>query len=116
MNLIRLSIERPTAILAAVIILVVFGFVALRAIPIQLIPDVRKPLLTITTAWQGASPVDIEREIVISRNLRTVPETIEALAERLGLGRDRMRQIERRALSRLKFALLSRGVSSARAI
>lgn len=59
---------------------------------------------------------DIEREIVISRNLRTVPETIEALAERLGLGRDRMRQIERRALSRLKFALLSRGVSSARAI
>jgi hydrophobic/amphiphilic exporter-1 (mainly G- bacteria), HAE1 family len=64
MNLIRLSIERPTAILAAVIILVVFGFVALRAIPIQLIPDVRKPLLTITTSWQGASPVEIEREIV----------------------------------------------------
>ena len=64
MNLIRLSIERPTAILAGVIILVVFGFVALRAIPIQLIPDVRKPLLTITTSWQGASPVEIEREIV----------------------------------------------------
>lgn len=64
MNLIRLSIERPTAILAGVIILVVFGFVALRAIPIQLIPDVRKPLLTISTNWQGASPVEIEREIV----------------------------------------------------
>lgn len=64
MNLIRLSIERPTAILAGVIILAVFGFVALRAIPIQLIPDVRKPLLTITTQWQGASPVEIEREIV----------------------------------------------------
>jgi len=64
MNIIRTSIERPTAILAGVIILMVFGFVALRAIPIQLIPDVRKPLLTITTQWQGASPVEIEREIV----------------------------------------------------
>lgn len=64
MNLIRLSIERPTAILAGVIILVVFGFVALKSIPIQLIPDVRKPLLTVTTAWPGASPVEVEREIV----------------------------------------------------
>lgn len=64
MNLIRLAIARPIAILSAVIILIVFGFVALRTIPIQLIPDVRKPLLTITTAWPGASPVEIEREIV----------------------------------------------------
>lgn len=59
---------------------------------------------------------ELEREIVISRNLSAVPEAIETLAERLGLGRDRMRQIERRALSRLKFALLSRGVSSARTV
>lgn len=64
MNIIRLAIERPIAILAGVIILVVFGFVALRTIPIQLIPDVRKPLLTITTQWPGASPVEIEREVV----------------------------------------------------
>lgn len=38
MNLIRLSIERPVAILAAVLMVVMFGILALVQIPIQLTP------------------------------------------------------------------------------
>ncbi|NQV98678.1 MAG: efflux RND transporter permease subunit [Rhodospirillales bacterium] len=63
MNLIRLAIERPVAIMAAVLMVVMFGLVALQAIPIQLIPDVRKPIITLTTNWSGAAPVEVEREI-----------------------------------------------------
>lgn len=55
---------------------------------------------------------DLEREVVVSRNLRQVPDTVEDLAKRLGISRDRLRQVERRALSRLKYGLLSRGVTS----
>lgn len=55
----------------------------------------------------------MEREIVLSRNLRQGPDTVEDLAGRLGLSREKLRQIERRAMSRLKYGLLSRGVTAA---
>ena len=64
MNLIHTAIERPIAVIAAVIMVVLFGLVALDTIPIQLAPDVNRPVITITTQWHGAAPVEVEREIV----------------------------------------------------
>ena len=64
MNLIRVALERPIAVIAAVLMIVMFGIVALNTIPIQLAPDVRKPIITVTTNWFGAAPAEIEREIV----------------------------------------------------
>ncbi len=63
MDLIRLSIERPVAVIAAVLMVIMFGLVALNAIPIQLTPDVRKPVIDLRTYWPGAAPAEIEREI-----------------------------------------------------
>ncbi|MEX0694925.1 MAG: efflux RND transporter permease subunit [Rhodospirillales bacterium] len=62
-GLIRLSIERPIAVLAAVLMVVMFGVVAFTKIPIQLTPDVRKPIISLETIWPGAAPAEIEREI-----------------------------------------------------
>ncbi len=64
MDLIRLSIARPIAVVAAVLMTVMFGLVALQTIPIQLIPDVNQPVITVTTDWPGGAPAEIEREIV----------------------------------------------------
>jgi HAE1 family hydrophobic/amphiphilic exporter-1 len=64
MNLIRLAIERPIAVIAAVLMVVMFGLVALQTIPIQLAPDVNRPVITITTSWPGAAPAEVEREIL----------------------------------------------------
>ena len=64
MNPIRLSIDRPVAILAIVVMAVMFGALALSRIPVQLAPDVRKPIVVVTTNWPGAAPVEVEREIV----------------------------------------------------
>ncbi|MCR9088539.1 MAG: efflux RND transporter permease subunit [Rhodobacteraceae bacterium] len=64
MDPIRLAIERPTAVIAAVIMALLFGVLALNRIPIQLAPDVRKPVVVIATQWPGAAPAEIEREIV----------------------------------------------------
>ena len=44
MNIIRASIERPTAVVAAIFMTIVLGFLALDRIPIQLAPDVNKPV------------------------------------------------------------------------
>ncbi|WP_343559216.1 efflux RND transporter permease subunit [Kiloniella sp. b19] len=64
MNLIKASIDRPIAVLSAIIMTVLFGLVALQTIPIQLAPDVNKPVIRIETSWPGAAPAEIEREII----------------------------------------------------
>ena len=64
MNLIRLAIDRPVAVLSIVIMVLMMGWVALKAIPIQLTPDVRKPLINVRTSWAGAAPIEVERELV----------------------------------------------------
>jgi HAE1 family hydrophobic/amphiphilic exporter-1 len=64
MDPIRLAIDRPIAVIAAVLMAVMFGALALSRIPIQLTPDVRKPVIEIETSWAGAAPAEVEREIV----------------------------------------------------
>ena len=65
MKLIELSVRRPVAVMSVVLMIVIMGWVALQSIPIQLTPDVRKPLIQVQTTWRGASPLDVEREILI---------------------------------------------------
>ncbi|WP_298920496.1 efflux RND transporter permease subunit [uncultured Roseobacter sp.] len=64
MDIIRFAIDRPVAVIAAVVMAVLFGILAVTRIPIQLAPDVRKPIVVITTDWPGAAPSEIEREII----------------------------------------------------
>ncbi len=61
---IRFAIERPVAVIALVVMAVLFGMLALSRIPIQLAPDVRKPIVVVETAWPGAAPAEVEREII----------------------------------------------------
>ena len=64
MNLISFSINRPVAIVAVVLMVVLFGYVALQRIPIQMAPDVRQPVIIVQTFWPGSAPAEVEREIV----------------------------------------------------
>jgi hydrophobic/amphiphilic exporter-1 (mainly G- bacteria), HAE1 family len=47
-----------------VVMVVLFGIVALQNIPIQLAPDVNRPVISINTSWPGAAPAEVEREII----------------------------------------------------
>ena len=64
MNLIQSCIRHPVSTSVGVLFLVLFGIVALINLPVQLAPDVDKPEITVTTLWPGASPLEIEREII----------------------------------------------------
>ena len=64
MNLIKLSIERPIAVVAMVLMILLFGYVAMLRIPIQMAPDVRQPVIIVKTSWPGAAPQEVEREII----------------------------------------------------
>ncbi len=58
------AIHAPTSVAVGVILILLFGFISLLRIPIQLTPDVDQPRITVETRWPGASPVEVEREIV----------------------------------------------------
>ncbi|UUX50744.1 efflux RND transporter permease subunit [Nisaea acidiphila] len=90
-GLIRASIERPVAVIAVVLMVVMFGIVALVNIPIQLAPDVNRPVITITTNWGGAAPAEIEREIINRQEdeLRGL-EGLESMISRAEDGRGRI--------------------------
>jgi len=64
MNLTEASIKYPVSVIVGVLLLVIFGILSLLRIPVQLTPDVIRPQITVTTLWPGASPQEIEREIV----------------------------------------------------
>lgn len=64
MDFIRFAIDRPIAVVATVIMAILFGGLALSRIPVQLTPDVRSPVVAISTSWPGAAPIEVEREIV----------------------------------------------------
>lgn len=64
MNLIRLCLDRPVGVSVGVLLMVLFGLLALFAIPVQLTPTVDTPIMTVTTRWPGANPQEVEREIV----------------------------------------------------
>lgn len=64
MDLIKFSIKNPVTIIVSVLIVVLFGFISLGNLPYQLTPNVTKPEIKITTVWPGATPYEIEREII----------------------------------------------------
>ena len=86
MNIISGSIQRPIAVISAVLMVIIFGLIALQRIPIQLAPDVNKPVITIRTIWPGGSPFEIEREIL--NRQEDVLKGLEGLKRMVGRAQD----------------------------
>ncbi len=64
MGLVGSFVKNPVKISVGVLLLALFGTIALRRMPMQLTPEVETPTLTIETRWPGASPEEVERDIV----------------------------------------------------
>ncbi|MCX4189775.1 efflux RND transporter permease subunit [Methylophaga sp. OBS3] len=68
-----------------VLIICVLGIAAARLIPVQMIPDLDTRMVSVVTQWPGATPQDIEKEILIEqeRYLRNIPNLrrMESIAE-----------------------------------
>ena len=63
----EILIRNPVKVYVGAILAALFGSLSLGMIPKQLVPDVENPVLTINTSWPGASPQEIEREIVMEQ-------------------------------------------------
>ena len=59
MSLITLSTRRPVAISMVTIAVMLFGFVSLSRLPVNLLPDLSYPTLTVRTELTGAAPTEV---------------------------------------------------------
>jgi HAE1 family hydrophobic/amphiphilic exporter-1 len=62
--MIEAFVNNPVKVAVGVILVALFGGIALFKMPMELTPDVEIPTITIETRWIGASPQEIEKEIV----------------------------------------------------
>lgn len=81
------GIRRGTILTVTVLILCVLGIVAALRIPVQMIPDLEVRTISVVTGWPGATPQDVEKEILIEqeRYLRTLPN-LKRMVSRAGTG------------------------------
>ncbi|GIW94261.1 MAG: acriflavine resistance protein B [Pirellulaceae bacterium] len=57
-------VHNPIKVAVGVLLVALFGAVSLVKMPVQLTPEVQRPTITVETRWPGASPHEIEREII----------------------------------------------------
>ena len=62
--MIDFCVRNPVKVAASMIVVVLFGLIALFQIPMQLTPEVRIPTISVSVRWPGASPSEMEHEII----------------------------------------------------
>ncbi len=60
MRSIELSVRRPVTVSMFTVAVVLFGLVAFQRLPINLLPDLSYPSLTVETRFPGAAPAEVE--------------------------------------------------------
>lgn len=73
-------VERPVAITMFMVAIAVFGFVSLAKLPVDLLPGISYPTLTVRTSYRGAAPEDIEDRISerLQEALATLPHLVRS--------------------------------------
>ncbi len=67
--MIRFSLLRPVVITVGILLILMFGLIAQERLPRQLTPNVTQPEIAVNTTWPGASPKEIERDIIQEQEL-----------------------------------------------
>ncbi len=72
--------SRPVAITMFVIAFAVFGVVSLYKLPLDLLPEISYPTLTVRTTYEGAAPEDVEDRVSrrIQEALSTLPNLVRS--------------------------------------
>jgi HAE1 family hydrophobic/amphiphilic exporter-1 len=83
MNLIAASVANPVKAAVGVLLVTLFGTLALVTMPVQLTPEVQVPTITVESRWLGASPQEVEQELVqpLEEQLRSVEGLVKMSSE-----------------------------------
>ncbi len=72
--MIEFSVRRPVAVFMICIGIIVLGMIAAQRIPMQLLPDIQSPEVSVITEFRGATPEEIETLVTtpIERAISTI--------------------------------------------
>jgi HAE1 family hydrophobic/amphiphilic exporter-1 len=59
----RFTTTRPVAVLMVFLAVIVFGWFSARLLPLNLMPDISYPRLTVRTEYPGAAPAEVENNV-----------------------------------------------------
>ena len=63
MNLAESSVRYPISVIVRVLLVIVFGYVCVQFLGVELKPDTEQPVLVVVSTFPGAAPADVEGEI-----------------------------------------------------
>ena len=74
MKLPELGVQKPVTTLMVFLAVFVLGSVMLTQLPVDLMPEIEQPTVTVVTTWEGASAEDVESKVtkVVERALGSV--------------------------------------------
>ena len=79
MNLSNLAVRRPITTSMFFLAILIFGSISLLRLPIDILPDITYPAITIYTEYEGAGPQEVERLIteIIEKRVSTIENVKE---------------------------------------
>lgn len=85
----RYSLNNPAAMAVCVTLIVLFGFLSLRSLPIQLLPDVEQSTISIRNVWRAAAPEEVEEAIIqpqeeVLRNIEGLDSMVSTVSRGSG--------------------------------
>ena len=93
MNISQFSVRRPLLTTMVALIVIIIGSVSLRRLPIDLMPDITYPTISVSANYQNASPEEMEELVTrpIEEAMSAVPG-VEEVSSRSseGYSRDRV--------------------------
>ncbi|MCD4817823.1 MAG: efflux RND transporter permease subunit [Candidatus Cloacimonetes bacterium] len=86
MKIIKLSIERPVTVLMIYLLIAITGVISFLRLPIDFLPEIGYPQLTIITICQNSSPNEIESQI--SQPIEEIVSTIKGVRKVTSISRN----------------------------
>src|SRR5258705_1167141 len=91
MSLVGFSLKRRVTVSMCAVALVIFGVVAFTRLPINLLPDISYPTLTVETRYPGAAPAEIES--LVSRPLEEAVGVVAGVQRITSVSRPGLSQV-----------------------
>jgi len=64
MKLTKKALNNPAFVVVGLVLIILVGLITFVKLPVQLFPEIERPVISIRTEWRAASPQEIESEIL----------------------------------------------------
>jgi HAE1 family hydrophobic/amphiphilic exporter-1 len=85
-KLIDRAIRYPVSVIVAVILAVLFGVIGLIRLPVQMIPTLDRPEISVDTPYPGAGPLEVEEEV--TKRQEELLNTVENLRKMTSISQE----------------------------